>query len=241
MGQLSLVLPTPGVTPNASADPELVTALSAIQAWANGGQIDSTNIAASLAQSAAVNQAGQTVKGAVNIAGPHSTGSTTYTTLTTPDQVSGIVLSTNGKIIVDYQATWQESVAGAARAAIFLNANQLQVSATPEAAATGAGSAGVNHPLASFWGGLASMAQAVSADVTTGQAIGGVAGTGIVPQIDLNGSVSGLWGAQSGTTVFGGSCEIFAAAGTYTVSVQFKASSGSVTASNRHLWVEARS
>ena len=36
---------------------------------------------------------------------------------------------------------------------------------------------------------------------------------------------------------WGGFTFAFAAAGTYTVSVQFKASSGSVTASNRKLWV----
>jgi hypothetical protein len=39
----------------------------------------------------------------------------------------------------------------------------------------------------------------------------------------------------------GGVVSMFAAAGTYTISVQFKALSGSVTASNRKLWVQALS
>jgi hypothetical protein len=37
----------------------------------------------------------------------------------------------------------------------------------------------------------------------------------------------------------GGVCYVFAAAGTYDVSVQFKASSGSITAKSRKLWVSS--
>src|SRR5438309_7960968 len=43
--------------------------------------------------------------------------------LTTPDQVTGIVLPTNGLIAVWYQATWQ-TAAGNAQAALFLGSNQ---------------------------------------------------------------------------------------------------------------------
>src|SRR5689334_701297 len=66
-------------------------------------------------------------RGATNIATSQSTSSTTYTTLGTPDQVQNIVMPTNGLIRVRYQATWQESVAGAARAAIFIGSNQAQI------------------------------------------------------------------------------------------------------------------
>lgn len=44
MTVLSLTLPTAGVTSNAVADPELVSAFTAIQTWANGN-IDSSNLA----------------------------------------------------------------------------------------------------------------------------------------------------------------------------------------------------
>ena len=170
---------------------------------------------------------GASVRGAVNIAASQSVTSTTYTTLATPDQVAGIVLPSNGLIAVWYQATWQESVAGAGSAAIFVGANQLKVApandgstATPvvQAAGTGAASAAnYNVSLATY--GLGLVSEQVSAgtraylgDVSTGQAVG-------------NGS--------------GGPCYIFAAAGTYTISVQFKSTSGSVSAINRKMWVQA--
>jgi hypothetical protein len=58
-------------------------------------------------------------------------------------------------------------------------------------------------------------------DFTTGQVVG--AG----PQMSVS---------ATSPQLVGGPCYIFAAAGTYTVSVQFKSSSGSVTAKNRKLW-----
>jgi hypothetical protein len=51
-------------------------------------------------------------------------------------------------------------------------------------------------------------------DVTTGQIVGTVSAAGL-----------------------GGPCYFFAAAGTYTISIQVKASSASVTIKNRKLWV----
>jgi hypothetical protein len=51
--------------------------------------------------------------------------------------------------------------------------------------------------------------------------------------------IGGVVVAPIGQPAFGGSCEIFAAAGTYTVSVQFKGiGSTSVSVSNRKLWVQ---
>jgi hypothetical protein len=51
---------------------------------------------------------------------------TAYGLLTTPDRVTGVVLPTSGLIAVAYQATWQESVATAGRAAVFLASTQLK-------------------------------------------------------------------------------------------------------------------
>lgn len=166
--------------------------------------------------------------GKTNIATAETRASATFGKLTTPDIVRSVVLPTDGLIFVAYQATWQESVAGQAQADIFLNATQLKVvdvafaGATSTSAATGASST-VNRDVSLFSGplGLASIpSQAAVAyatgDATTGQLVG--ANTANVKSA-------------------GGPTTIFAAAGTYDVSVQFKAISGSVTAKNRRLWV----
>ncbi len=224
MTTLSFTVPVPGSTLNSIADPEIATALTSTLAWANG-DIDGTNLSAAAAQSGGMNQSAQTVKGAVNIPTSQSTSSTTFTTLSTPDQITGIVLPTNGLIVIGYMATWQNSVGNAGNAAIFIGANQLQYIATGTAtaplvqAAQGNGNTGIATPLGTSANGLTSGLQSsnFTGNVTTGQILT-AAGGGV-----------------------GGPCYIFAAAGTYTVSVQFKASSGSVTVANRQLWAWARS
>jgi hypothetical protein len=235
MGTISYTIPVPGTDLNSVADPEIATALTTLLTLVNGN-IDTNNIspiaaitaaqvAAPFALSASVNQGAQKVKGATNIATSESTSSATFTTLTTPDQVTGIVLPTNGLISVWYHATWQESVTNAARADIFLGANEMQVTGTSgpiaQPAVINTGSVNSNYPLTTYGGGLESLTGspggAYTGDVTTGQTLGAAG------------------------TVDGGPCCIFAVAGTYTVSVQFKASSGTVTASNRKLWVQALS
>jgi hypothetical protein len=165
--------------------------------------------------------------------------STVYTTLTTPDQVTGVVLPTDGLICVLYQAGWQESVSGAARAAVFIGANQLKVNdftvpgPSLQAAATNSAPANIRQALWTAHAGLVSSGLNVNVaiPVTTGMAVG----------------MRGNWASEySGTTVAGssssidmsgGPLHIFAAAGTYTVSIQFKSSSGTVGAQNRKLWV----
>lgn len=166
---------------------------------------------------------GVTRSGKSIIATSEARANAAYGTLTTPDQVAGIVLPTDGLIMVMYRAIWQESVDGAARAAIFVGANQLQVAGTngggPAAQETACGgNAATDAYMHTFAGGLENQAAGASAytgDVATGQAVG------------------------RNNTGSGGFCYIEAAAGTYTISVQFKASSGSVTVKNRKLWVRA--
>lgn len=167
--------------------------------------------------------------GITAIATTESRTNTAYGTLTTPDQVAGVVLPANGLLQIGYQATWQESVNNAARAALFIGANQLKVAtdrtnAAPIAQETAlaAGAGAIDKPLASYVGGLngvAGDATVYTGNVTTGQ----VLGVGV--------------GATTGNASTLGVCTIFAAAGTYTISVQFKSTSGSVTAKNRVLWV----
>lgn len=223
MSQIALQIPQSGAL-NATEDPKIASDMTMLQNVINGG-IDATNISASLAQAALVNYSGVTVKGATNISTAQSTSSTSYTTLATPDQVAGVTLNTNGLIAVWFQGTWQSSIATAGEAAIFLNTSQVQVvnaSAStgpiPQSASTGS-TAATNGVLASFSGGLTSTTPAggYTGDVTTGQIVA----------------------AESTGSLLGGPCWIFAAAGTYTVAVKFLATTGSVTASNRKLWVAA--
>ena len=204
---------------------------------------DILNVAGPLSMTASVaGVGGATVRGAVNIPASQSTSSGSFTTLATPDQISGLVLPTNGLIRVWYQAIWQESVAHEAHAAIFLNSNQLMVAAsapggasTQEAQTITGSFTGVNCSLFSTPVGLATQApKSVSygGDVTTGQVVG-FAEQACDPQMAIAGS-----GWDIPAVPMGGPCDIFAAAGTYTVSVQFLAVSGSVTVSNRKLWVQ---
>jgi hypothetical protein len=161
--------------------------------------------------------------GKANIAAAESTTATSYAigNLTTPDRVQNVVMPTDGLIAVWYQAIWQNTVASNARAAIFLGANQVKAgvgTGAPVAVDT-SGPTDVNDDGGLFTnpgagtGALLSTAGGAGAatEVTTGQAVG-----------------SGL----------GGPVYIFAAAGTYDVSIQFKNSAaGTLTVKNRHLWV----
>jgi len=182
---------------------------------------------------------GQT--GHTNIATSQSTSSTSYTTLATPDQVSGIVMPTNGLIAVWYQAAWTESVSNTGRAALFLGGNQQKIAmfggpVTVAASTGGALTVGDFAPLVSCGSGLVTLGggSSYSGDVTTGQAVGELV------QVGSGGFTQELAGTNTPViSMGGGPCYIFAAAGTYTVSVQFKASSGNVTAQNRKLWVQA--
>jgi ethanolamine utilization microcompartment shell protein EutS len=155
---------------------------------------------------------------AINISASQATSSTSFTTLTTPDEVT-VVLPANGLIAMWYQATWQSSVAAAGAAAIFLGGTQVEIASNNNApgvaytTTTGAGATA--QSLFSTSTGLATAAQSgYTGDVATGQIVGD-------------------------NQYSGGPCYIFAAAGTYAVSVQFKASSGSVTANARKMWVQA--
>lgn len=168
------------------------------------------------------------------IATEQTTASTSYTTLTTPDQVLGLVLPTSGLIRVRYQALWKETVVGNAKAALFLGANQLKSGGKnntypkvdPAEAALNTNS-NQYAALASSYLGLASTsAEDTLSPVTTGQSVGVFEGTNI-----------GSGGAAGLAT---GICEIFAAAGTYDLFVKFKTGGGStVSVKERKLWVES--
>ena len=141
-----------------------------------------------------------------------------YGVMTTPDRVE-VVMPENGLIAVGYQASWKQSASGeGASAALFLGANQLKCLPEAEEGSPSVQACKLNMPsgtytaLATCTGGLVTGGPllAYSGDVTTGQIVGARGKFGI--------------------------CYIFAGAGTYLISVQFKMPIGSVTVKNRKLW-----
>lgn len=197
-----------------------------LRTFLNGRSLNEDNLPVSLLQKVGLSDSsGQKGRGASVIATTGTRTNVAFGALSdAADQVSGIVLPTTGLIMVAYQATWQNTVASAGRAAIFIGANQLKVATVGSGSpavqqAVGPASINSDSPLASFPVGLNSTdSTSYAGDVTTGQAVG-IAGT-----------------TASGANQ-GASCLISAAAGTYTVSVQFAATSGTVTAKNRRLYV----
>lgn len=147
--------------------------------------------------------------------------SSSYGTLSTPDQVTGVVVPTNGIIQVRYWAIWERATAVTGNAAIFIDSTMLTVPRlTGASTATGEASnvGGLDQYLTTYWGGL----------ISTGS--GGDSGT--VASLPATGSILGAGAAG------GGACEIIGLpAGTYTVSVRFKTPSGTLTIENRNLWV----
>lgn len=196
-----------------------------------------TQIGSALATRLALGPGG---RGKCVIAASEARANTAFGTLTTPDQITGIVMPTDGLVLVGYEAQVKETVADAARAAIFLGSNQTvapaQSSTSPVAIAarSNAGVAGAFFPVVSCPSGLVAGTPVDGSTntgfATTGQAlaIGSTVTRGEANTTSL-----------AGPAFAGGFCVIEAAAGTYTVSVQYRATSGTVTAQNRKLWVLA--
>lgn len=162
---------------------------------------------------------------ACEVAAAQSTTATTYsaTNLTTPDRIQNVKLPPGGLIIVRYQAIWQNTVASNARAGLFLGANQIKrsqgASAPTVMEVSGPAETNDDGIISTCGDGFNTQGGAGAAtEVTTGQII-------------MNNAAAGT----------GGATEIFAAAGTYDVSVQFKNNAaGTLTVKNRHLWVEVK-
>ena len=188
------------------------------------------------------------------IASEQSRESASYGTLTTADKVEGVVLPTKGLIYVAYTALWKESVQGAGRAAIFIGADQLKIGSRNGAPLTEAALITPHDSSPAKFGilhtdriGLISPGDNSLGNaslVTTGMAMASVQ-TGSKPvKAEIGGSetvVTAKDPVENSSIASGGVCAIFAAAGTYDVSVQFKATSGSVTAKERRLYVWVKS
>lgn len=146
------------------------------------------------------------------IATEESRTNTSFGTMTTADEIKEIVLPENGLILVAYSAMAKSSVAEAGRVALYLGSNAVSNYGQITESVITSGS--------------------FSRLVTCGQP-----GVGSTPPVPGNFDTSG------GTSTFGTTgvalppLMLFASAGTYTLSVQFKSSSGSVTVKERKLWV----
>ncbi len=141
---------------------------------------------------------------------------TAFGTLPTADLIKEVVVGESGLLRVGYSARFKSSVAEAGKAAIFIGANQLKLFSNEAKVVSASTVSTTFHQLSSSKiSGLSANTSVVATgtDVTTGQLLS-----------------SGL---------DGGSAEFWLTPGTYEVSVQFKATSGSVTAKERRLFIEA--
>lgn len=156
------------------------------------------------------------------VATEQSRSSTEYGFLTTEDKVEGVKLAENGLLLIGYAAQVKSSVSAAGRIAYFLGTNQVKFPAEPEPTGYEVATSGTSFAFyASCANGIQRTAVAsMGAPATTGQIL----------------TASNDSSAAGGS---GGFCVVFAAAGTYTVGVKYKATSGSVTAKERKLWVAA--
>jgi len=130
--------------------------------------------------------------------------SASFGTLSTPDEITGVVVPTNGLVRVRIAVSMKSSTASAGKVALFFGATQAETMSTLEGSTA-------NTEFARF--------------TTTGNNGGTI----------LNQNTPSAFP----TTGFGLTpLDFFLAAGTYTVSLKFKATTGSVTAKERKLYVE---
>lgn len=182
--------------------------------------LDSANLLSSLADLLGVSQSGVVRRGKTSITGEETRASSTYDFLTTHDEVTNVVLPASGLLLIHYRATVKTSVANAGRAALYLNGNPVVVmngntGAQDPAEATG--------PFAANTYGLLHTDHDNGMEVTGG------------------GSGAAYTGPTTTGELIPGSAfvAVEAAAGTYTVGVKFKATSGTISAKNRLLRVAA--
>lgn len=153
------------------------------------------------------------------IATEESRTNVAYGKLTTPDEITGVVLPTNGLLLIGFSATVKASAKEqAGRIAIFLGANQLKYAkeggeapAVVETTTSSVENVFIHVSSTSTGQGLARSNAKYTGDVTTGQVLGA-------------------------TETKGGLMAVYAAAGTYAISAQYLAESGSITAKERKLW-----
>ena len=194
-------------SPNSTADPRIKTMLKGLNE-----ALDSSNKLEAKSLSAGALGRWYTP---LTIETESERESATFGAMTLADEIKNVVLPTRGLIVVGYMAKWKCSVASAGRAAIFLGTNQLKNPQTASAVEAEAGGTTEYSVLSSSvnTAGLATSTGGATALTTTGMPLSASTGSG------------------------GGLAYVFASAGTYNVSIQFRATSGKVFAKERTLWV----
>lgn len=215
-------------TNGTTADADQVDARFLPLYTALNGALDVDNLLAAVKQKLGLSDASVVRRGKAIISSEEARTNTAYGLLGTPDQVTNVVVPTDGLLFVSYRAMWKESSVTDARAAIFLGANQMTTWVTASATnvvqeADLGGTINTYGALASTPRGLVgdwSSAGGIPVPATTGQAIGVTANT------------------TDTTDFFGGVCVLEPDAGTYDVSVRFKTiAGGTVTVKQRRLRV----
>lgn len=184
-----------------------------VEVFAGGGKLAAADLddAAKLGLS----EAGIVRRGKSIVAASENFTQTSFGYAPTPDRVQNIVLPTDGLIFVVFDAAWQSSASGAGSAGIFVGSTIAK------------GVSGGSYPVT---GGATSVGTGVnhltSAPSTSGlvSASGGYTPLGSDPQVIAE-------------NTSGSAAVIMAAAGTYDVGIKYKSTSGSVTVSDRKLWV----
>jgi hypothetical protein len=167
-------------------------------------------------------EARATTSGRCIISGEESRSSSSFGLLSTSDQVLSIDVPTQGKLRISYLAAWKGDTDKATiTAAIFIGSDQLlngtvtTSSAQAKAVLNSSTVEGEPNKYASL---------RTSGDgLSSGSTLGGPT----------------TFSGYPTTGVIISPCEVFVAAGTYSISVQFKASAGAVLVKDRRLWVEA--
>lgn len=149
-----------------------------------------------------------------------------YANAPTPDRCQNVVLPSNGLLAVGFFALWKAGAAATCSAAIFLGANQLRAPSLTAPAAVGVQEVSKVAAAATGYGNIETTEYGLEGSLMTAGADESIVTTGLV----LN---------DAGHTLDGGICYIWAAAGTYDVSVQYKSSTGSLSIKERRLWVQA--
>lgn len=149
------------------------------------------------------------------VATEESTASATFTTLTTADEIPGVVLPANGQIRVGWSGLVKTSGIGTGRIALFL------------------GSGAVSNYLGTteYTLGLGGTQFGLIVTTPVVPPEGGGSGGVFMRGVETNGPL-----ATTGVSI--PAINIFAAAGTYSVAVKFRATAGTITAKERKLWVE---
>lgn len=174
------------------------------------------NLSSSVMEDLGLSEASTVRRGTFVKAASDSRTNNAYGTLTTADQVSNVVLPTDGLLNIAYLAMWSKDTASAtASAAIFLNGVQLKSTAAPSPTVQEATISDTDATTGVQWKVLRTNESGLT-NIEGAGSYSGHVGTGqILPFVT-----------------------VFADAGTYTVSVRFKGTgSSTVSAQSRRLLV----